>query len=450
MSEKKKHVSEDFEQTSVSQESRRGFMSMLVVMLGFTFFSASMWAGGTLGAGMDFEGLVGAVMAGNLILGAYCGALAFIAARTGNSIHILCRYSFGVKGSYLPSFLLGITQVGWFGVGVAMFSIPVQKWLISLGYEGAANSSTLWIITIIAGCAMTSTAYFGIKSLTILSYVAVPAIIILGMYSSIRALTTGFPVAEGSDIVRCGWDIMFNHQPAEGAAISAATAIAISVGSFISGGSCTPDFVRFSKNAKIAVITTVIAFFLGNSLMFFFGAVGTMTYQVNDISEVLFNQGLIVWAILALGLNIWTTNDNAIYTSGLGFSNITGIPKRYTVLFNGILGTLTALWLYNHFVSYLNILNIFIPPVGAVVIADYFLRRDMNYLSPDKENFRQIFWPGVLAWGVGVYVAICMKNFGIPAINGMMAAALVYVLLCNGREVLQNVKEATKEEEKKD
>ena len=282
----------DFEQGSVNQESRRGFMSMLVVMLGFTFFSASMFAGGALGAGMSFSGFLWAVMAGNLILGAYCGTLAFIAARTGDSIHILARYSFGRRGSYLPSFLLGITQVGWFGVGVAMFSIPIQKWLIENNVEGAASNSTLWTITIIAGLLMTSTAYFGIKSLTILSYVAVPAIVVLGLYSAFRALGTDFPVAGAEGAVQSGWDTMLSYSPAPSAAIGATAAIAISVGSFISGGSCTPDFVRFSKNAKIAVITTVIAFFLGNSLMFFFGAVGTMTYQVNDISEVLFKQGL--------------------------------------------------------------------------------------------------------------------------------------------------------------
>ncbi len=430
------HVSGDFEQGAVNAESRKGFLSMMMVMLGFTFFSASMWAGGTLGKGMDFTGFLWAVMAGNLILGAYCGALAFIAARTGNSIHILCRYSFGKKGSYLPSFLLGITQVGWFGVGVAMFSIPVQKWLQSMGYEWAYSTAALWYITLVAGLLMTSTAYFGIKSLTILSYVAVPAIIILGLYSTVRALTTGFP--EGGETLRSGWEVMTTFKPAPDALIGASAAIAISVGSFISGGSCTPDFVRFSKNAKIAVVTTVIAFFLGNSLMFFFGAVGTMTYQVNDISEVLFKQGLLLWAIIALGLNIWTTNDNAIYTSGLGFSNITGIPKRFTVLFNGILGTLAALWLYNNFCGYLNILNVFLPPVGAVVIADYFLRRRMRYLSPEEEKFCQVNWVAIVAWAVGSVVAF--QDYGIKAINGMVAAAVTYLVLGAFREHFQDTR----------
>lgn len=43
------------------------------------------------------------------------------------------------------------------------------------------------------------------------------------------------------------------------------------IGSFVSGGTATPNFSRFARNGKVGAITTVIAFFIGNSLMFFFG-----------------------------------------------------------------------------------------------------------------------------------------------------------------------------------
>lgn len=44
------------------------------------------------------------------------------------------------------------------------------------------------------------------------------------------------------------------------------------MGSFISAGTLTADFVRFGRNAKLAVLVAMVAFFLGNSLMFIFGA----------------------------------------------------------------------------------------------------------------------------------------------------------------------------------
>jgi cytosine permease len=410
--------SNDFEQSNVPAESRRGFWSMLVVMLGFTFFSASMFAGGRLGAGMTFQGFLLTVLAGNLILGAYTGILAYMAAKTGSSIHILSRYAFGEKGSYLPSAILAITQVGWFGVGIAMFAIPVQAFLVERGYSWAAGDKCLWTIVIISGACMSCTAYFGIKSLTVLSFIAVPLIIIFGMLSSGMAL-----FGNGGE----GFQKMINFVPDQGAAIGVTAAIAISIGSFISGGTCTPDFVRFSKNSKVAVWTTVIAFFLGNSLMFFFGAAGAMVYNKADIAEVLVIQGLLLPAILSLGLNIWTTNDNAIYTSGLGISNITKLPKRIAVLINGTVGTLAAIWLNNNFIGYLNFLNTIIPPVGAVLIADFFVRHNGFYKPVEQAKFCNVNFCAVAAWLAGSAVAFIPT--GIAAINGMVCAGFVYIFL---------------------
>src|SRR5690625_6724438 len=107
----------------------------------------------------------------------------------------------------------------------------------------------------------------------------------------------------------------------------------------------------------MAVSTTLIAFVIGNSLMFLFGAIGAIAIGESDISEVMYTQGLILPAILVLGLNIWTTNDNALYASGLGFSNITKIAKGKMVVLNGIIGTIAAMWLYNNYVGWLNIIG---------------------------------------------------------------------------------------------
>ena len=47
--------------------------------------------------------------------------------------------------------------------------------------------------------------------------------------------------------------------------------------------------------------------------MLAFGAIGAMATGQSDIAEVMFMQSLIIPAIIILGLNIWTTNDNALY-----------------------------------------------------------------------------------------------------------------------------------------
>ena len=390
----------EYEFSPVSSADRRGFLSMFVVMVGFTFFSASMWAGANLGNGLRATPFLLAVLAGNLILGAYTGLLAYVASHTGLSTHLLARRSFGEKGAALPSLLLGVTQVGWFGVGVAMFALPVSKLFPAIPFAA---------IVAISGACMTLTAYYGIKSLTILSIVAVPAIAILGSASVGKAFADFGGVS--------AW---FAMEPAN--AIPFASAVGICVGSFISGGTLTPDFTRYARTPRIAVSTTVIAFLLGNSLMFLFGAVAAAFYQTNDVSEVLFRQGLVLVGVLVLGLNVWTTNDNALYAASLGFATVARWPKRRFVLLNGLLGTVFATAAYNHFVPWLNLLNLMLPSIGAILLLDHFVVRRRNP-SPSAT----VRWAAVAAWAAGFLAAKFLP--GIPPLNTILAASAVFLIL---------------------
>ena len=167
---------------------------------------------------------------------------------------------------------------------------------------------------------------------------------------------------------------------------------------------------------------TVVAFFIGNSLMFFFGAVSYVFVGGNDIFEVMVNLNLFYLAVLVLGLNIWTTNDNALYSSGLGLANIFGVKKKTMVLIGGILGTVTAIWLYWNFCSWLNILNCTLPPIGLILILDYFVNKK-NY--EEETELKQVNWFAVIGVILGAVVANLLK-WGIASINGMAVAAVCY------------------------
>jgi cytosine permease len=374
-----------------------------MVMLGLTFFSASMWTGGSLGTGLSFNDFILAVLIGNLILGIYTSFLGYIGSSTGLSTHLLARFSFGTKGSWLPSALLGGTQVGWFGVGVAMFAIPVQK-------ATGIDTNTLIIVS---GLLMTATVYFGIKALMVLSAIAVPAIAILGSYS----------VSMAVDSVG-GFEQLKLIQPETPMDFS--VALAMVVGSFVSAGTLTADFVRFGKKPAGAVLVTMIAFFIGNSLMFIFGAAGAAATGMADISDVMIAQGLLLPAIIVLGLNIWTTNENALYASGLGFSNITGRSSTMMSIINGIVGTIFALWLYNNFVGWLTFLSTAIPPIGGVIIADFLMNRK-RYQNFATTKFKDVNWAGIVAVAVGVAAGKFIP--GVVPINAVLGGALCYVVL---------------------
>ena len=400
-----KVVDIDYAENAVPRTARRSFLTMFMIMLGFTFFSASMWVGQQLADGLDLTGFIGALIVGGAILALYTGLLGYVGAKTGLSLDLLARKAFGTKGSYLPSAMISFTQIGWFGVGVAMFAIPVANEL--LGGSKAAE----WALVIVAGICMTASAYFGIKSLTIVSYIAVPCVAILGTVAMILAVKRG--------------DTTLVQQFAKSSgSLTVISGAGLVVGSFVSGGTATPNFSRFAKDGKAGVITTVIAFFLGNSLMFFMGGISSIYVGGNDIFEVMLNLNLFYLAVLVLGLNIWTTNDNALYSAGLGLANIFGQKKKPMVLISGIFGTLTAVWLYWNFCSWLNILNCTLPPCGIIIVLSYFLnRKDYD----DTEIRTVVNWYAVIGVILGAVVANLL-HWGVASLNGMAVATICYLI----------------------
>ena len=405
-------VDYDYTNSVVNEKGRKSNFTMFMIMLGFTFFSASMWAGQNLAAGLDFKGFILALILGGAILGAYTGALGFIGAESGLTLDMLAHRSFGKKGSWLPSAMISFTQIGWFGVGLAMFAIPIAKELLGLDVTPEHMPIAGYLLVLLAGVCMTASAYYGIKGLTVVSYIAVPLVAILGTTAMILAVTRG--------------DSTLIEQFARGTKdMTVIAGAGLVIGSFVSGGTATPNFSRFAKNGWIGAIVTVVAFFLGNSLMFFFGAVSSIYVGGNDIFEVMLNLGLFWSATIVLGLNIWTTNDNALYTSGLGLSNIFGIKKKTMVLVAGIIGTVAAVWLYWNFCGWLNVLNCTLPPVGIILILSYFMNRK-KYLDGTKE-IKTVNWFAIAGVVLGAVVANLLK-WGIPSINGMTVAAVIFVI----------------------
>ena len=406
-----KRTDADYTTSAVDKAGRKSNMSMFMVMLGFTFFSASMWVGQQLADGLNFTDFLWALLLGGLILAAYTGSLGYIGAESGLSLDMLARRSFGEKGSWLPSAMISFTQIGWFGVGLAMFAIPVAKEFLHLDVTPDVMPWQGYLLVAIAGVLMTASAYYGIKSLTIISYIAVPAVAILGTVAMIMAVNRG--------------DAGLVEQFAKGTKdLGVIAGAGLVVGSFVSGGTATPNFTRFAKNARVGLWTTVIAFFIGNSLMFLFGAVSSIYAGGNDIFEVMLNLNLFYLAVFVLGLNIWTTNDNALYSAGLGLSNIFGLSKKSMVLISGLIGTVAAVWLYWNFCDWLNVLNCTLPPVGIILILSYFMNR--KAYREGTVAIRKVDWFAVVGVVLGAVVAN-LVHWGFASINGMAVAAVCFL-----------------------
>lgn len=392
----------DYSTVTVPKSYRRSFLNMLFLMLGFTFCSSSMMVGSQLGNGFDLSGFLLVILLGGLLLSLYTGMLGYIGARTGYSLDLLCQRAFGRVGSYLPSSVIVITQIGWFGVVLGLFSVPSAE----------VVGINPWWIVIIGGGLMTASSYYGVKGLIVISAISVPLVILLGCYS------VGAAAVEGGGLVE-----IFAKKSGD---ISFMVGIDLVVASFVSGGTTTPNFTRYSRTPSAGLMVTVVAFLLGNSLMFIFGAAGGAFTGKDDIFYVMIAQGLIIPALFVLGTNTWTTNDNSLYSCGLGLSNLTRRNPRPLILIAGAIGTVASLWLRDNFVNWLIFLSAILPPIGMVLVLDFFVHR--KRYQPKIRPYRGVFVGPVVSVGAGVVAGTALQGYGISAINGMVVSSVVYLL----------------------
>lgn len=153
-------VDSDYPVTPVPTHARKGFFSLMVVLLGFTIFTPTMLAGASLGQSFGLTELLLVIALGSAVLGAYVAVLGWIGARTGLTTVFMARFTLGNRGSKLASILLGGTQIGWYGVVVGTIGELTAQ---AFGCETYAARAAVMIVVSALMCA---TAVYGYRGCT--------------------------------------------------------------------------------------------------------------------------------------------------------------------------------------------------------------------------------------------------------------------------------------------
>ncbi|PCM43382.1 cytosine permease [Marinobacter sp. ANT_B65] len=374
---------QDYPLSPVPMDQRKSLWSMGFVLLGFTFFTATMWAGGSVGVAFDFSTMLLVLGAGNLLLGIYAAVLGYIAAKTGLNTALMSRFTFGEIGSKLSDIILGFTQIGWYAWGTATMAILLVK------LTGLPESWTTPLM-VLFGFGFCITAFIGYRGLELLSRFAVPAMIILVAVSMTIATSDAG-----------GLSGLLAITPSEDMTVAAA--ITLVFGTFVSGGTQATNWTRFARSGKTAVIATLLAFFLGNGLMTLIGAFGALVYQQADIVDIMVAQGLATLGILMLFLNLWTTQDNTVYNFAVAGCNMLRTRRRKLVTVGGaaIGTTLAVLGMYEWLIPFLVLLGTFIPPIGGVIMASYFIGYKRQYPDLAQTKLPAFNVPGLAAYAIG-------------------------------------------------
>ena len=399
----------DFPLSEAPRSARKGLLSISMVLFSFTFFTGTMFAGGKLGMAFNFVDMLWIAAIGNTLLALYAAALALIASRSGLNTVLMGRFCFGEAGSRLSDFLLGFAELGWYAWGTATVAIVLVKML------GLAEGFTLPLM-VFFGMGFSITAIIGYKGLDVLSRVSVPlmfVLLIVSMYIATQHVG-GFS----------GLAAVIPHDT-----MSVSAAITMVFGTFASGATQATNWTRLSRSGRIAVTASVVSFLLGNGLMIVAGAWCAMVYQQADIVEVMMLQGLSFAAVIMLCLNLWTIQGPTIYNVAAATCHMVRSERRRTMtLLAAAVGVLLAMGgMYEMLIPFLVLLGSVIPPIGGVIMADFWFRHRGKYPALASVQLPRYNLAGLTAYAVGALLAYLSP--WIAPLVGIGASAIVYIVL---------------------
>jgi cytosine permease len=408
----------EFEHEPVPRSHRKSTVSIAAVWFGFPMILTCAVFGGIITALLGFQRGVLAILLGNIVLMLYVGALSYLSGESGLNFALAATRVFGRYGYTIASGFLATVVVGWFAFQTGLTGLTVNQ---SFGWNEK-------LVTLLAGLLFIAITFIGIRALSLLGMVAAPLFLVVAAIALWLISRSG------------GLGNIWSYQGVGGggAAFSIGAAITLVVATFADSGTMTGDFTRWSRNGRSAVIAASSAFPVANLVAFLVGAVIVASGAITDPAT---NGGNFLpviatghgWLLSALALvfivvNLGSVCTHCLYNGAVGWSHIVRSRMRLMTIVLGAIGTVAALaGVWSYFLDWLNILGVFVPPIGAVILADYALRRDTAWRAAPA-----VRWTAFVAWAAGA-VAAGIVHFQAPefieVLVGIAVAATTYAVL---------------------
>jgi len=271
---------------------------------------------------------------------------------------------------------------------------------------------------------------FGFKALRFTAWIAVPFFVIVVLFIS-------------AGILKHHNTIDLIQSVPNGETITLSSAITLIMGGCIVATLITPDMSRYSKNSRqvfwMVMVSIILGEFVINGLAILLARALNTSDVVTIMTQTAGGIGLLVVIFSTLRVN-----DINLYSSSLSIANsisvLTGKKVNYTIitLSIGIIGTtFSVLGILDKFVGFLTILGVVFPPIVGVMLTDYFIiKTHRNILKetqqgekiPANKDTPLIGWNAVFACVIASILGITVET-GIPTINSLLAASIIYVLL---------------------
>lgn len=408
----------EYEHTPVPVERRKSLLTVSAVWFGFPMILTNAVPGGVVVAVLGFWRGLAAILAANLVMLVYVGLLSHRAGSTGESFALQATRTFGRIGYVIASGFLATIVVGWFAFNTGATGATLHQ---AFGWHEQ-------LVAVLAGAAFIAITYLGIRALSWLGAVAAPLFIVVGVIALVI-------VARDHDL-----GAVFDYQGAPGnGTLTFGAAVSLIMATFADSGTMTADFTRWSRNGREAVLATATAFPIASlvaqitgGLVVAAGAIASArTVGGNFLPILTSGHGALLSTLAAVFVfvNLGSVCSHCLYNGALSWSHLTNTRMRLMTLVLGIIGTAAALaGVWNHFLDWLVVLSVFVPPLGGVLIADQVLLRHRLKGRPDAAVRPTAF----IAWVAGAAAGGLVHRFApqlSDAVSGLVVALLVYVVI---------------------
>ena len=413
----------DYALRPVPEEKRIGWGTQGLIWAGTVFCMPVFTVGGTLAAAMDVSSFLTAVFFGTVVITLIGSLTGAIGARTHLTSGFNARFTLGAVGGRIFSLILAVSLFGWFGYQCHDFAKSVVSTLTMFGFS--SSSPAVWAVA--GGLLMILTATSGFNGIALLSSLGTPLLIALSLAAAfITAGQVDGPALRAASASAAG-------------GMSLSAGITLVVGGYITGAFITADVSRFSKTQKDAFWGCFLGRMAAFPLALLLGGFFQYAYGVSSLCDVMFTYcGMQMFVPFVLVVSIWSINNYNLYCAVLGISNTLDgcvrLPQWLITLLAGVVSTLLgALGIMDVYAPFLNLLGVLIPPVAAVIIADYYLNHRnsglYSYKSADRlKNFRA---NTCLSAAAGIVVGLLCNYANIPFLNTLclvLPASIVAML----------------------
>jgi len=415
---------EDYALKPVPAERRRSWVDLAMVWIGAAIVVSALLRGMMIGMGLGaLPAVLLAYVLGEVLLIGIMVLIGYLGARTGLTTALLARGAFGPGGSLLISACLALTFMGWFGVQAGLFAEAV------ISYTGWPLP--IAAVTFVSGLVLMIPAVFGFRGLKLLSYAAVPLMLVIFIYAAVRLGGRMLPSAELTALARA-------HIP-EPYPMTIGAAASIVAGGFVVGAVASADVFRYARPRLREIFyaaTLSMGVSAGMQAVGSILAMGTGQYH-ERLPDIIIHPefaGLGLFGFLAIGFAQWTNIDLNLYSSVLAFNTLIRWTRWKLAVVVGVVSSLLgALGILSRLGLFLSLLGISVGPIGGIICTHHYLlrrRRDLRSIGGWNPVAIAAYLASVaIGWiTAGHPLTIPVFPFSIFAFNGILASVVLYAV----------------------